>query len=82
MTFSLVCNKFNFGTLWHCYCYLLLSSYVFKFDLGAHMIYCSVYSFKTGLDKLAPAASSQAQLARRTTVSRTEERRRMDGGKG
>ena len=48
MTFGLVCNKFNFGTLWHFYRYSLLSSYVCNFDPGAHMIYCSVYSFKTG----------------------------------
>ena len=72
----------NFCTLWHCFCYSLLSSYMCNFDPSTHMIYCSVYSFKTGLDKLAPAASSQGQLARRTTVSKTEERRRMDGGKG
>ena len=42
MTFGLVCNKFNFGTLWHCYCYSLLSAYVCNFDPAAHMIYCSV----------------------------------------
>ena len=42
MTFGLVCNKFNISTLWHCYCYSLLSSYVCNFDSGAHMIICSV----------------------------------------
>ena len=42
MTFSLVCNKFNSGTLWHCYCYSLLSSCVCNFDPGAYMIYCSI----------------------------------------
>ena len=50
MTFDLVCNKFNFGTLWHCYRYSLLSSYVCNFDLDTHMIYCLVYSFKTVRD--------------------------------
>ena len=42
MTFGLVCNKFNFGTLWHFYRYLLLSSYVCNFDSRVYMIICSV----------------------------------------
>ena len=43
-----VINKF--GTLWHCYYYSLLSSYMCSFHLGIHMIYCLVYSFKIGHD--------------------------------
>ena len=36
----------SYGTLWHCYCYSLSSSYVCNSDPGAQMIYRSIYYFK------------------------------------
>ena len=51
MTFGLVCNKFNFGTLWHCFCYSLLSLYVCNLILAHIWLFVQFYSFKTGRDK-------------------------------
>ena len=50
MTFGLVCNKFNFNTLWHCYS--LLSSYVYNLILAHIWLFARFYSFKTGRDKV------------------------------
>ena len=59
MTFGLVCNKFNSGTLWHCYCYSLLSSCVCNFDPGAYMIYCSILLLQNWAWHLAIMALSK-----------------------
>ena len=52
MTFGLGCNKFNFGTLWHCFCYSPLSSYVCNLILAHIWLFARFYSFKTRRDKV------------------------------